>query len=394
MSIKLKHTIILSQLALLSACPAQCEVQKRCKPQMPEEIICKVGGGTSNSPQSIEFDDLRFYDGKHRGLVDSTGREIIPPIFAEIQYCGNGVYMATDPYPGHHYHYGNRKRLFNRNGVEQSYKLPTETRLIQVLSLGEAADSDPTHDLDELPNDALLIYAEKSRLGLCDLQGNVVLPPKYARIVYCQPAQGFFSFVDPSTGRQISSCIDLKTKAITSIASIPASCKPRFVYQEEHQPSGLSNSKTVVFVPVGPDRLIKVISPRTELFDKEYWSERRTCPIAVLDMFSRFLRQYNLVGMKEEQVFDLLGWCPDIKPVGYTGEISSITYGFSGGGCEPVGFGVKLNLDGGQVSSWNLFNGKRESPRVTTNGPIETAQPILGGFKFPGVQYPMIPDNE
>jgi hypothetical protein len=111
-------------------------------------------------------------------------------------------------------------------------------------------------------------------------------------------------------------------------------------------------------------------------------------------MFSRFLRQYNLVGMKEDQAFELLGPTSCVEAVGYAGELGSITYAFSGGGCESFPFGVKLYLRDGRVGSWALFSGKKESRRIFTNDGIESVQPIISSFTFPGVQYPMTPDNE
>jgi hypothetical protein len=218
-----------------------------------------------------------------------------------------------------------------------------------------------------------------------------------AALVYCQPAQGFFSVVDPGTRQTLCSSIDLKTKKIESVDSIPQSCRPRFSSSYAyHKPDKLPlpETKTASYQLVEPDCLIKIVAPSTELFDREYWCERRTYPIAVLDMFSRFLRQYNLVGMKEEQAFDLFGPASWVEPVGYAGELGSITYAFSGGGCEGFPFGVKLYLKDSRVDSWTLFSGRKESNRITSNGAIETVQPILGSFKFPGVQYQMIPDNE
>lgn len=71
-----------------------------------------------------------------------------------------------------------------------------------------------------------------------------------------------------------------------------------------------------------------------------------------------------------------------------------MNYGFASGGCEPYPFGVRIYLTSGRVSSWALFVGKQESSRVRANGPMETLEPQLGLFKLPGVQLPMVPDNE
>jgi hypothetical protein len=340
------------------------------------------------------FPDDHVYDGKLRGLVDGNGKQILAPIFADIVYVGNGLYTATETDPHHHYHFSARKQIFNNDGRKQTFKLPSGSRLFCVLSLGEVADRNISKQIDRLPKNTFLCCANERKLGACDLRGKLIVPIRYQSVELDKQGGAYFSFVSTRTGQMVHDRLDFKSGNLERVEAKPQEAGSRNTTQYLGDRGRLTNTKTVIYTPIGPDRWLATHTPETELFDKEYWSARRTNPIPVLEMFGRFVRDNNLVGMTDDQVYTALGEPDSINPCGYSGDLNSMSYHFATGGCGGSAFGVRVYLTSGRVTSWALFSGKQESSRVRANGPLETLQPQLGLFKFPGVQYPMLPDNE
>jgi hypothetical protein len=339
------------------------------------------------------FPDDHIYDGKLRGLVDGNGKQILAQAFGDIAYAGNGLYIATETDENHYYHFSARKRIFNKDGQEQPFKLPPKSRLFCVLSLGHGADGDLSQQLDRLPKETILCCAEQKKLGACDISGRLLVPMKYEFINLDLPAGAYFSVVTPGTGQIVHDLLNFKSKKLERTATNPPQCSRRVITQNFGNRGQLTNTEREIYSEIGPDRWLATVSREPEPFDKEYWCERRTDPISALEMFSRFLKDNKLVGMTEEQVFRELGEPDTISPSDYAGAINSMSYQFALAGWRSA-FGVRLYITSARVSGWTLFNGEQESSMVRTNGTLETLKPQLHSFKFPGAQYPQVQGHE
>jgi hypothetical protein len=135
--------------------------------------------------------------------------------------------------------------------------------------------------------------------------------------------------------------------------------------------------------PIAPGRVLQTVKQDNGSFDPRYWKSGRHFPIDRLDMFRRFLQDYNLIGMQRQELCQLLG--PenpaesmmqsdnralkseaekDSKPEQYTYIISS--------GClaDQVPR-VVVSLENDRVKSWHLWSYGKSSPVYTTNVLLE-----------------------
>jgi hypothetical protein len=139
-------------------------------------------------------------------------------------------------------------------------------------------------------------------------------------------------------------------------------------------------------LPLPKGYQLKVVKTDDGLFDHNYWGERRDSPISYLDMFNRFLHEYDLIGMPIVEVRTLLG-----KPDGAKSESSSSTtfsYGIPAYSCTGVGRGILIHFTNGRVLNWSFYSrggfgeNALELGAITTNVVLKRNQP--GGRLTPG----------
>jgi hypothetical protein len=94
----------------------------------------------------LDHSSVKLYDGQLRGLADSNGRQILPAIYADISYCGHGIFLATETDPQHKSYFSKRRHIFNRDGVELPVTMPENGVLLNIFSFGLNADKD--HNLE------------------------------------------------------------------------------------------------------------------------------------------------------------------------------------------------------------------------------------------------------
>ncbi len=312
---------------------------------------------------------LRSCTGDLYSVEDDTGRVIIPPMYSDIEYCGHGIFLATDVQQRNKYFFGDKRHFFDRKGKELSYKLPAEAYLLNILSFGTEADKNPDSELDKLPYDSVMLFGIRETSfsqwhdddvlqGLSDLDGRVRLEPIKGEVLFVEPGSAFAY----CPGRK-SFIINLKTwtstptKLLRNPGSFPVPRIPdRFVTKSLPLPKGYQ---------------LKVVKTDDGLFDHNHWCERRESPITCLDMYNRFLHEYDLIGMPIVEVRTLLG-----KPDESKSESSSSTifsYAIPIYSCTGAGRGVVIHFTNGRVVSWSFFSkdgfgqSGREQGQITTN---------------------------
>jgi hypothetical protein len=134
-------------------------------------------------------------------------------------------------------------------------------------------------------------------------------------------------------------------------------------------------------MPFPKDRSRVEVSTDDLKFDRDYWNDRRVYPIAGIDMFNRFLHDYDLIGMSRKRVSELL-----LGGVSNQREFDKqdlVSFVFPRVGCTPWAFGVKINVKDDRAVSWCFFEGDpmvgnfKESKPVSTN--VVLKRPIVRG---------------
>jgi hypothetical protein len=172
--------------------------------------------------------DVRFQcHGNPVAICDSLKRELIPAKYSQIDYVGYGLFIATSVNPLDRYVFGTEKHLFNNRGVELAVKVPEGGKFAQVSWLGAKAELDSNLVFEQLPPETIIRFSVADRFGLCDLQGNVVLPAKYANI---WKAHGGKAFVAESTnyqyptGLSLFDCVSKKLQALPDDRQLQWTC--------------------------------------------------------------------------------------------------------------------------------------------------------------------------
>lgn len=138
--------------------------------------------------------DVRFMcDGNPVAVCDLQKHEIIPAKYSQIDYVGHGLFIATSVNPIDRYVFGAEKHLFNNKGIELGVKVPEGGRFAQISWLGVKADQDSNLVFERLPDDALIRFSDGDRFGLCDSQGNVVVPAKFGNIWKAHEGKAFLA---------------------------------------------------------------------------------------------------------------------------------------------------------------------------------------------------------
>lgn len=317
----------------------------------------------------IDQNTLHFCDGNLFGLKDDSGHEILAPKYSDIEYCGHGLFLATDVNQSNKYYFGENRHFFNRAGIEQKFSLPEDTILLNIFSFGSVADNDLDITLNELAPDTLLVFGKpfeeypnitSTKQGLCDLRGNILLAPVKGQVFFLEPGR---AFVDAPDGRKI---IDLSTwhEEATTLQRNPGTVpRPRIHWPSNYQ----------VQMPFPTDRMRNCVGTDDGKFDPKYWGTGRDYPIRMIHMFNRFLHEYDLIGMSESDLLILLGsGSSHVRPPGKLAPETHY-YQLPSFGCIPTDYGIKINIKSEKVVSWlfhyscNSYNESEESDLITTN---------------------------
>ncbi len=153
------------------------------------------------------------------GLIDLTGKEIIPCKYKSLQYVGCGLYIAeempnatTQPsgaellsfvpkdllaFIANHEWYS-AKILLSRNGKRISVPIPRDAVLTRILlhSKEEQWDFDKherpaVSNNGKIPHDALLHFVSKKGFGLCNGVGEVLVEPNTRALEKAKKQDGF-----------------------------------------------------------------------------------------------------------------------------------------------------------------------------------------------------------
>lgn len=315
----------------------------------------------------IDQSATHFCDGNLFGLKDKSGREILAPKYSDIEYCGHGLFLATDVNQSNKYYFGENRHFFNRSGVEQNFSLPNDTILLNIFSFGSAADKNPAITLNELAPDTILLFGSPfeeypgitgTKQGLCDLRGNILLAPVKGQVLFLEPGR---AFIDSPDGRKT---VDFSTwhEEDTTIQRNPGTVpRPRIHRQSNYQ----------VPMPFPQDCILTRTGTDNGKFDPKYWGTGRDFPIKMMFMFNRFLHEYDLIGMSESDLLKLLGEGSSYVPL--PGNSATRFYRFPSSGCIPYVYGIKIKIKSEKVASWSFiykcgsYNISEESAHVTTN---------------------------
>jgi len=331
----------------------------------PARAIATFSNGMINYLTDFNQHTYIPSDGKLRGLTDSEGHEILPVKFANIQYFGHGIFLATDPGPKHKYYFGKKRHFFNMNGVELGYKLPTNAVLLTVFSYGAASEKNRDLELENLPSDAVLVagYNDGSQ-SLCDRYGRILIAPNSGKILFIGPT---LAFLDKGSK---SSIVDFKNGIAT-----PS--------KQRYEPESFPPPRPTYEFP--KNRLIKINNNDDGSFDSVYWKERRTYPIPILCMLNRFLRDHDLIGMSRSEVEKWLG--SSETAVGKICGINSTSrsrledmiadsnsniYRFPFEGCVPYFSGIRIVFTNNRVSHWNFVDESHDSSPISKNVILKT----------------------
>lgn len=316
------------------------------------------------------------FNGSPCGLTDLDGREIVPTEYSWIQYCGNGLFIMIGIDPKDRYRVGKDVHIFNSDGDELQYSLPEGTELSAILSLGNQADANLEFKVKNFSKSTVLEFYKGDLCGLCKPDGRVILPLQSETVEFWMPG---FAFMDDGRGNANPTqvrIIDLNTEKsyLSARGVIPRDLLDHTRSRWRDTRIGnvvripLATSKAT-FTQLSFDRLKKTVDLDIRKFDAGYWSHDLDRPVTRQEMFSRFLQEYDLIGMAEDRVFDLLGDNFSAEPIGYKGEFRCVSYVLQWStGCVPYPpFVVKIHFNNGVVDYWQFCKEQGESAPVTSN---------------------------
>ncbi|MBC7997624.1 MAG: WG repeat-containing protein, partial [Leptolyngbya sp.] len=119
--------------------------------------------------------------GNDHGLTDLEGREIVPPIYPYINYLGHGLFLLfqRNPNPDQGVQCLSEKLLINRKGIKLKTKIPQNASFEGIFWLGDQAENKKNFVPDTLPDDALLKFRINNNSGICDKDGQIILPASF-----------------------------------------------------------------------------------------------------------------------------------------------------------------------------------------------------------------------
>lgn len=168
--------------------------------------------GLSFSPDTCSGDPV--------GLSDLNGRELTPAKYSSIRHFGHGLYFARSINAENKYFLGDERFLLNGRGREFKITVPADSTFHEIFWFGAKADADENAVFEQPPQDMLLVFkSKKGSLGVCNVNGKVVLDAEYSTI---NPASEGIAFLarreaHAETKRPQIVTFDLKTKQLTPI---------------------------------------------------------------------------------------------------------------------------------------------------------------------------------
>lgn len=133
---------------------------------------------------------------------------------------------------------------------------------------------------------------------------------------------------------------------------------------------------------VAPGRFLLTVKTDTGKFDPRYWSLAIDQPISRLEMFKRFLEEYDLIGMSFDDVAKLLGVGFSSNLEKSTPDRKTLEYHLISGGCLPeMAVRVKIQIFKGKVESW-YFDSFRQVPSPITSN-VLIVSPKGEGVRIP-----------
>jgi WG containing repeat len=317
-----------------------------------------------------EIDQRTYYpsDGTRFGLVDMEGNEILPVKYANIQYFGHGLFLATDTEPKHKFYFGEKRHFFTKDGVELDYKIPANTLLLTLFTYGASAEKNAALELKTLPTDTILVAVYRDgRQTLCNKEGKVLIEPNAGKVLFISPN---LAFLDKGARCSI---VDLTNGKVTPTEHqySPAKYPPPRLEQAVYP-------RTSIDFPA--NRKLKIDKNDDGSFDPVYWNEKRTYPIPIFCMLNRFLRDHDLIGMSKRDVETWLG--ESITSPGLISGVDSsaqdrlqklinapnvIMYRFRSEGCIPFFGGLKITFKDDKVAHWTFVDESKESAPITQN---------------------------
>lgn len=317
----------------------------------------------------IDQRELRGCSGAKFRLETSDGRRLTSSDYSDIEYCGHGLFLATDINPDNKYYFGAKRHFLNRFGNELAYRLPENTYLTNIFSFGDDADRDRDVLLERLPADSLLMFGclnqnmsswrEPTLEGLCNSDGKILLSPYAGELHFLEQGRALIN--DLSNSPSSSFVVDLKTgqQEKTSLryepGRVPLERKPWPPFEETNIAKTLEDDGK---------------------FDHDYWCDMRNYPVHHLDMFNRFLHEYDLIGMDRYRLMELLTDGSDDNKKRYFVDGNTCTFEFPREGCVPHFFGVRVEFRENKVIAWCFSQGEygyidhrnlTHSHRTTTN---------------------------
>lgn len=307
--------------------------------------------GMVNWLSNIDQSSYRGCTGNLYGLEDEEGKVILPAIYSDIEYCGHGIFLATEVQKWNKCYFGDKRFFFNREGNELDYKIPEGAFLYNIFSFGRRADGNPNLTLDNLAEDTILLFGYKGEperrsfdmpvQGLCDIHGKILFAPVRHKILFLNREKAFLT----SRGKnQILSLRTWMTKPTTLEYNFDKFPRPRIRNSSPY-------SRDMSF-PL--DRKLKTIRTDDGTFDSLSWIARRDYPITRSEMFMRFLRKYKFIGMLKDRVAVLLGESEERHSPG--DEPLRFKYYFPSYSCTGDTRGIFVYFKKGHVSGWEYFD--------------------------------------
>jgi hypothetical protein len=285
--------------------------------------------------------------------------------------------LAQTVFPGKRFHMGKDRLLFDRQGRAMAFVVPPGTHLAGILSLGAQADKVLTSPVAVLPKDSVLIFQTDGwQRGLCDKDGEIIVPAKEQAIGLLRPRVGLLgSYGDSAVCRY--TVVDFKSKRQQPFVSEANPIfQQRSSFIQNHGKPSLASVSTipttekVTFREIAPDRFLKESIPGNS-FESDYWIDGYDYPVSRLEMFNRFLTAYNLIGMSKQKFIELLGNKGQEKenPDG----AKEISFMLIPGGCTMDHVHVKVSFRNDKVEGWRFFNrDKHESEVIVSNVLIDS----------------------
>jgi len=308
------------------------------------------------------------------GVIDRHGKTVIPCKYPHFYNVGTEYFYAEHINEESPYRRSFEGEIFDANGKSVFVKTPAGSTLCGLFADFSSRDKQKA-GLHQ-GSTVLLIHTQEG-FGLCDVDGEVLLEPKYPFIDFkdglFQVFASYPQFPWTKTLFRFDAVrrlrIELKEKERAWDDPLPMSKKqeeqPTFGFKvtskiQNNLPVGelwdedgrlVDSSAGGSYQAISTNLIIKCI--RCFHFAPNIWRNPRTDHSPLLDrdiQFAYFLQDYDLIGMPRKRVESLLGE-PDDKICK-----NRLSYYLNGGGCGWSANGVFVDFRGGKVRRWQQTN--------------------------------------